>query len=61
MNVIGKARAAIKGKKMRLVMPEGTDSRMSAAAARLLAEDLAVPLLFAERLPPPLFFWASPS
>jgi phosphate acetyltransferase len=53
MNVIGKARAAIKGKKMRLVMPEGTDSRISAAAARLLAEDLAVPLLFTEPLPPP--------
>jgi phosphate acetyltransferase len=53
MSVIGKARAAIKGKKMRLVMPEGTDSRISAAAARLLAEDLAVPLLFAEPLPPP--------
>jgi phosphate acetyltransferase len=53
MSVIGKARAAIKGKKMRLVMPEGTDSRISAAAARLLAEDLAVPLLFTEPLPPP--------
>jgi phosphate acetyltransferase len=53
MSVIGKARAAIKGKKMRLVMPEGTDSRISAAAAHLLAEDLAVPLLFAEPLPPP--------
>ena len=52
MSVIGKAKAAIKGKKMRLVMPEGTDSRISAAAARLLAEDLAVPLLFAEPLPP---------
>ena len=34
-------------------MPEGTDSRMAAAAARLLAEDLAVPLLFTEPLPPP--------
>src|SRR5215213_5112760 len=53
MSVIGKARAAIKGKKMRLVMPEGTDSRISAAAAHLLAEDLAVPLLFTEPLPPP--------
>jgi phosphate acetyltransferase len=53
MSVIGKAKAAIKGKKMRLVMPEGTDSRISAAAARLLAEDLAVPVLFAGSVPPP--------
>jgi phosphate acetyltransferase len=53
MSVIGKAKAAIKGKKMRLVMPEGTDGRISAAAARLLAEDLAVPILFANSVPPP--------
>jgi phosphate acetyltransferase len=53
MSVIGKAKAAIKGKKMRLVMPEGADSRISAAAARLLAEDLAEPILFTDVVPEP--------
>jgi phosphate acetyltransferase len=51
MSVIGKAKAAIKGKKMRLVMPEGTDSRIAEAAARLAAEDLAEPVLFTGSLP----------
>jgi phosphate acetyltransferase len=53
MSVIGKAKAAIKGKKMRLVMPEGTDSRIAAAAARLLAEDLAEPILLTDVMPEP--------
>jgi phosphate acetyltransferase len=52
MTVIDKAEAAIKGKKLRLVMPEGGDGRISDAAARLLAEGLAEPVLFGDTLPP---------
>ena len=53
MSVIDEAKAKIKGKGLRLVMPEGEDSRIRAAAARLLAENLADPLVFdAESVPP---------
>jgi phosphate acetyltransferase len=53
MTVIDKAEAAIKGKKLRLVMPEGGDSRITEAAARLLAMGLAEPILLGDTLPPP--------
>ena len=52
MGVIDKARAAIKGKKKRLVMPEGRDERIMQAASRLRAEGLAEPILFDGALPP---------
>ena len=54
MSVIDEAKAKIKGKKLRLVMPEGGDERIRAASIRLLAEDLAIPIVFgAEDQPHP--------
>ena len=53
MSVIDEAKAKIKGRRLRLVMPVGEDSRIRAAAARLLAENFADPLVFdAESVPP---------
>lgn len=46
MSVIDEAKAKIKGRKLKLVMPEADDERIGAAAARFLAEDLAVPVVF---------------
>jgi phosphate acetyltransferase len=46
MSVIDEAKAKIKGRKLRLVMPEGEDERIRAAAERLLYEDLAIPVVF---------------
>lgn len=46
MTVIDEAKAKIRGRKLRIVMPEGGDSRIVAAAQRLTEEDLAVPLVF---------------
>ena len=48
MTVIGEAKAKIKGRMLKLAMPEGADERIRAAAARLAAEDLALPLLLGE-------------
>lgn len=54
MSVIDEAKAKIKGRKLRLVMPEAEDERIRAAAERFLAEDLAVPVLFgADSVPEP--------
>jgi phosphate acetyltransferase len=55
MEVIDKARAAIKGKNKRLVMPEGHDERIVRAASRLHAAGLAEPIVFEKTLPPPSF------
>jgi phosphate acetyltransferase len=46
MNVIDEAKTKIKSRNLRLVMPEGEDERIVAAAERLIAEDLAVPVVF---------------
>lgn len=46
MSVIDEAKAKIKGRKLKLVMPEGEDERICGAAARLRAEDLAAPVVF---------------
>ena len=52
MTVIDEAKSRIKGRRLQLVMPEAEDDRIRAAAARLHAEDLAVPILFgAEDVP----------
>ena len=54
MTAVDEATARIKGRKLRLVMPESEDMRIRAAADILLAEDLAVPILFgAEDVPAP--------
>lgn len=53
MSVIDEAKAKIKGRRLRLVMPEGEDSRIRAAAEIFLAENLADPMVFdAESVPP---------
>jgi phosphate acetyltransferase len=46
MSVIDEAKAKIKGRRLKLVMPEGEDERIQRAAERLSAEDLADPLVF---------------
>jgi phosphotransacetylase len=43
-DVIAQAKAKIKGKGLRLVLPEADDPRIEAAAERLKAEGWAVPL-----------------
>ena len=47
MGVIEEARARIKGRRLKLVMPEGDDERIQLAAERLHAEELADPIMFA--------------
>jgi phosphate acetyltransferase len=54
MSVIDEAKARIRGRKLKLVMPEGEDERIRAAVERMLAEDLAVPVVFgADNVPEP--------
>ena len=49
-NVIEQAKSRIKGQKLKLVMPEGDDARIDAAAQILREQHLAEPIL---HLPPP--------
>ncbi len=51
--VIDEAKAKIKGRKYKLVMPEGGDPRIIATAKILHDEDLAVPIVFDENPPAP--------
>ena len=51
MSVISEAKAKIKGRRLKLVMPEGDDPRIVEAAAVLRAQDLAVPLVFGKDVP----------
>ena len=51
MSVISEAKAKIKGRRLKLVMPEGDDPRIVEAAAVLRAQDLAVPLVFDKDVP----------
>jgi phosphate acetyltransferase len=53
MRVIDEARAEIKGKGLKLVMPEGEDERIRAAARRLSVEDLADPVVYGPDVPEP--------
>lgn len=53
MNVIDEAKAKIKGKGLKLVMPEGGDQRIRAAARRLAEEYLAQPIVFGPDVPEP--------
>lgn len=46
MSVIDEAKAKIKGRCLKLVMPEGEDGRIRQAAERLSIEELAVPIVF---------------
>jgi phosphate acetyltransferase len=49
--VIDEAKAKVRGKKLHIVMPEGNDQRIQNAAAHLLEQDLAVPIVFADNVP----------
>lgn len=51
MSVIDEAKAKIKGRKLRLVMPEGDDERIRAAALRFVEDDLAEPVVFGAAVP----------
>jgi phosphate acetyltransferase len=53
MSVIDEAKAKIKGKGLKLVMPEGEDERIRAAARRLADEGLAQPSIFGPEVPEP--------
>jgi len=53
MSVIEEAKARIRGRGLRLVLPEGGDERIAEAAAILKAEGLAEPVLFAPSPPAP--------
>jgi phosphate acetyltransferase len=46
MSVIDQAKAKIKGKKLRLVLPEGDDPRIAEAATKLVADGLADVIMF---------------
>lgn len=46
MSVIDEAKAKIKGRGLKLVMPEGEDERIRAAAERFRSEGLAEPIVF---------------
>jgi phosphate acetyltransferase len=46
MSVIDEAKTKIKGRRLKLVMPEGEDERIRLAADRLRVEDLAEPVVF---------------
>lgn len=52
MTVIAEATAKIKGRKLKLVLPEGGDERIRAAAALLAEQDLAEPIVFGASVPP---------
>jgi phosphate acetyltransferase len=51
MTVIDEARSKIKDRGLKLVMPEGEDERIRAAARRLQAERLAEPIVFGPEAP----------
>lgn len=46
MSLIEHAKTRIRGRRLKLVMPEGEDARIRMAAATLSADDLAEPVLF---------------
>ena len=50
MDVLAEARARIRGRGLKVVLPEGTDDRIVTAARRLRDEDLAEPLVLGDTL-----------
>ena len=53
MSATDHAKVLIKGKSLRLVMPEGVDERIRAAADTIQSQSLAVPILFDTEMPEP--------
>lgn len=54
MSLIAEARKQIRGRNLAIVLPEGNDERIAAAAAILEKESLARPIVFQESTPEPL-------
>jgi phosphate acetyltransferase len=52
-NIIDHAKAKIRGRKLRIVMPEGQDPRVIEAANLLIQQDLAEPIIFTSGVPEP--------
>jgi phosphate acetyltransferase len=50
-DILKVARAAVRGRGLRIVMPEGDDPRIIEAADRLRRLELAAPIVFAEEVP----------
>jgi phosphate acetyltransferase len=48
MDIIASCRAAVKGRGLRVVLPEGEDGRILAAASEIAREDLARPIVRAD-------------
>jgi phosphate acetyltransferase len=48
MDIIASCRAAVKGRGLRVVLPEGEDGRILAAASEIAREDLARPIVLAD-------------
>ena len=53
MTVIEEAKAKIKGRGLKLVLPEGEDTRIASAAQRLKSDGLAEPIVFGAIPPEP--------
>lgn len=51
-DVIELAKQAIRGKNLRIVLPEGDDHRIRDAAAQLTSENLATTIVYGEDVPP---------
>ena len=51
-DIIEHAKQAIRGKGLVIVMPEGGDQRIRDAAAMMLQQDIAMPIVFGEDAPP---------
>lgn len=53
MDAVTHSKAKIRGKRLKIVLPEGMDKRIQEAAHRLRSEDLADPVVFGETVPDP--------
>jgi phosphate acetyltransferase len=53
MTLISRAKKTIQGRKLRIVLPEGRDERIIAAADVLKRDSLAVPIVLTDSLPQP--------
>jgi len=51
MDIVAACRTAVSGRRLRVVLPEGEDERILAAAVRLAREDLARPIVLASDVP----------
>ena len=51
-DIIEQAKQAIRGKGLGIVMPEGGDERIRKAAAMMLAQGIANPIVFGDDVPP---------